>query len=159
MGRWVKILPKGDRGWLWVPDSTNGVFQDDLTGNSYRRSEISILDVAEAPTQEALDWRGSILTTNPCETYGWLSPEGRHFLCGTRLHEPCARVVIRMPEEVLETQGWLKVFSPISEPAWLMSPTQRVHGPTQAQIDWLFDHGFKLDLSISTDPPGVGNEA
>ena len=139
MPTWVKVCPPGVEGWGWY-QSWGGILVDP-EGRQLLHSEVTVLDIQVVEKPEDLDWKGSYVAYNEILTYGWLSLAGEHFVCARRTHSLYARFILGTPHEMLETRGWIRTTEAGDTSPWVRSPLCCVH-MTQAQRDWLFDHGL-----------------
>ena len=147
--RWVKIFPHPGSNWAWFLDEADldKDYYLNIAGGHFPKRGAVVSDVSYTDDPAKLDWVGSYLCKNSSKpTYGWLSPEGVHHTCDDQCHVDFAYLVLKSAEEMLEVKGWIKTFSPQSVVPWIMSELAPNPEPTQAQRDWLFDHGVKIEM-------------
>lgn len=149
--RWVKIYPHPGCGWAWFLDEEDEDkdYYLNISGGHFPKRGSVALHSCYADDPAKLDWTGSYLTQNSsAPTYGWLSPEGEHHTCESQCHVDFAYLVLKSAEEILEAKGWIKTFRPTDVAPWILSELAPTIEPTQAQRDWLFDHGFGGDSDV-----------
>lgn len=73
---------------------------------------------------------------------GWLSPEGRHYICKITEHDKLAHYLGRS-EFSLENTGWIKLPSNDTDMGWLCRPY-----PSAEQRNFLSEHGYDLEFDV-----------
>ena len=74
----------------------------------HRRAEDKVLTIVEAESFDDLDWSASYPKLES-DYAGWLAPDGTYHRCHSEDHKLYARFMLRMSEEDLDREGWVKV--------------------------------------------------
>ena len=137
--RLVRFNRNGREVDVGIVNVWRGVFEDvDLSKNQRNLAEKISLFIRKIRTA---------LFAHYGEEYkdhlkGWLSPEGRHYICRSVEHEELARR-LGYSEMGLEDEGWLKLPSEDVSLGWFGR-----HHPTAEQRNFLSMHGYDVESYI-----------